>query len=77
MFGDNCIDAIQLSSKLKGSTFNSGKWMKFANLLQVSAGLCDIVRRRCPLWPDAVAIAKLTSDSSVPCHPNGLEGLVL
>lgn len=28
-------------------------------------GLCDILRRRCPLWPDAVAIAKLTSDSSV------------
>ena len=51
--------------------------MKFASFLEVSAGLCDIVRRRCPLWPDAVAIAKLTSDSSVACHPNGLEGLVL
>ena len=51
--------------------------MKFCQSPEAFAGLCDIVRRRCPLWPDAVAIAKLTSDSSVACHPNSLEGLVL
>ena len=32
----------------------------------VTGGLCDIIRVRCPA-PDAAALAKLTSDSSVAC----------